>query len=104
MKKLTDDNFKQEIESTKLPIIVDFWAEWCGPCRALAPILEEVSLELEGKAIVAKVNIEESPKIASDLAIRSIPALLIFKNGEKIDTKTGSLPKEKLLEWILEKI
>lgn len=104
MKTLTDNNFAEVIESNELPVIVDFAAEWCAPCRKLTPILEELSVELKEKAVIAKFNIEENPKTPSQFAIRSIPTILIFKNGKKIDEKVGSLPKEKLLDWILETI
>ena len=101
---VTDDNFETEVLKSSKPILVDFWAEWCGPCKTLTPILEELSLELEKKLQVAKVNLDENQDLASKFSIRSIPTLLLFKDGELIDTKVGLLPKNDLSEWIENKI
>ena len=104
IKDLNHENFENEISNSTLPVLVDFWAEWCGPCKTLTPILEELSLELEKKLQVAKVNLDESQDLASKFSIRSIPTLLLFKDGELIDTKVGLLPKNDLSEWIKNKI
>ncbi len=104
IKDLNHENFENEISNSTLPVLVDFWAEWCGPCKTLTPILEELSLELEKKLQVAKVNLDENQDLASKFSIRSIPTLLLFKDGELIDTKVGLLPKNDLSEWIENKI
>ena len=104
IKDLDHKNFENEISNSTLPVLVDFWAEWSGPCKTLTPILEELSLELEKKIQVAKVNLDENQDLASKFSIRSIPTLLLFKNGELIDTKIGLLPKNDLSEWIKNKI
>ena len=104
IKDLNHENFENEISNSTLPVLVDFWAEWCGPCKTLTPILEELSLELEQKLQVAKVNLDENQDLASKFSIRSIPTLLLFKDGELIDTKVGLLPKNDLSEWIENKI
>ena len=104
IKNLSLDNFDNEISSSNLPVLVDFWAEWCGPCKSLGPILEEISNDLEGKLKVAKVNLDENQDLAMKYSIRSIPTLLLFKGGELIDTKVGLLPKSDLVEWLDSKI
>ena len=104
IKNLSLDNFDNEVSSSNLPVLVDFWAEWCGPCKSLGPILEEISNDLEGKLKVAKVNLDENQDLAMKYSIRSIPTLLLFKKGELIDTKVGLLPKSDLVEWLGSKI
>jgi thioredoxin 1 len=104
IKNLSLDNFDNEVSSSNLPVLVDFWAEWCGPCKSLGPILEEISNDLEGKLQVAKVNLDENQDLAMKYSIRSIPTLLLFKGGELIDTKVGLLPKSDLVEWLDSKI
>ena len=104
IKNLSLDNFDNEISSSNLPVLVDFWAEWCGPCKSLGPILEEISNDLEGKLKVVKVNLDENQDLAMKYSIRSIPTLLLFKEGELIDTKVGLLPKSDLVEWLDSKI
>ena len=104
IKNISLDNFENEISSSNLPVLVDFWAEWCGPCKSLGPILEEISNDLEGKLKVAKVNLDENQDLAMKYSIRSIPTLLLFKGGELIDTKVGLLPKSDLVEWLDSKI
>jgi len=97
---LNEDNFDNEDINSEVPCVVDFWAEWCGPCKSLSPILEEISSELGEKIKVAKANLDENQDLASKFSIRSIPTMLFFKNGKLIDQKVGLLPKSDLLEWI----
>tara|TARA_Y100001954_G_C15655522_1_gene524901 strand:+ start:380 stop:727 length:348 start_codon:yes stop_codon:yes gene_type:complete len=104
IKNLNLDNFDSEIENNKLPVLVDFWAEWCGPCKMLGPILEEISSELADSLQVVKVNLDANQDLAMKFSIRSIPTLLLFKEGELIDTKVGLLSKNDLLEWVKSKI
>ena len=98
--KVTDQSFSTEVLESKETVVVDFWAEWCGPCRMIGPALEEISNEMQGKVKIAKVNIDENPEIASQLGIRSIPTLFIFKDGKKIDQMVGAKPKGDLSRWI----
>ena len=104
IKNLSLDNFDNEISSSKIPVLVDFWAEWCGPCKMLGPILEEISEELKDKLQVVKVNLDENQDLAMKYSIRSIPTLLLFKGGELVDTKVGLLPKSDLVEWLSSKL
>ena len=104
IKNLSLDNFDNEISSSNTPVLVDFWAEWCGPCKMLGPILEEISVDLKDKLQVVKVNLDENQDLAMKYSIRSIPTLLLFKGGELIDTKVGLLPKSDLVEWLGSKI
>jgi len=104
IKNLSLDNFDNEISSSNIPVLVDFWAEWCGPCKSLGPILEEISKDLKDKLQVVKVNLDENQDLAMKYSIRSIPTLLLFKSGELIDTKVGLLPKSDLVEWLGSKI
>ena len=97
---VTDSNFSTEVLKASTPVLVDFWAEWCGPCRAVGPVLEQLSTEFDGQVKIAKVNIEESPEIANQYRIRSIPTLMLFKGGEVQSIKVGALPKEALAEWV----
>ena len=98
--KITDATFKQEVLESSLPVVVDFWAEWCGPCRMIAPALEEIATELKDKVKIAKLNIDENPTVASNLGIRSIPTLIIFKDGKAAAQKVGAAPKGELSKWI----
>jgi thioredoxin 1 len=102
--KTNDQNFKTDVLDSKQPVLVDFWAEWCGPCKAIAPSLEELSDEMANKLKIVKINIDENPSISQTYSIRSIPALMIFKDGEKISEKMGALPKSALESWVNETI
>ena len=102
--KTNDQNFKTDVLDSKEPVLVDFWAEWCGPCKAIAPTLEEISDEMANKLKVVKINVDENPTTSQAYSIRSIPALMIFKNGEKISEKMGALPKSALTSWVNETI
>src|SRR5262245_5012629 len=93
---VTDANFDQVVSASSQPVLVDFWAPWCGPCRMLAPVLDEIAAEQEGKAVVAKLDVDENPKIASRFGIKALPTLLVFKGGEVVDTIQGLAPKTKL--------
>ncbi|MCK5014895.1 MAG: thioredoxin [Candidatus Omnitrophica bacterium] len=97
---LTDANFEQEILKSDLPCLIDFWAPWCGPCRMVGPVVEEIAKEYQGKLKVGKVNVDEAPKVASQYKIMSIPTLSIFKNGERVDTVVGAVPKEQIISAI----
>ncbi|OLP60491.1 thioredoxin [Xaviernesmea oryzae] len=93
-------NFQAEVLNSAEPVVVDFWAEWCGPCKMIAPSLEEISKELAGKVKVAKLNIDENPELAAQYGVRSIPTLALFKSGEVADIKVGAAPKNALSSWI----
>ncbi len=94
--EITDANFEEIIASDK-PILVDFWAEWCGPCRMIGPIVEELANEYEGKAVIAKVDVDSNPNVSAKFGIRSIPTLLVFKGGEIVDKQVGAVPKAVLV-------
>ena len=100
----TDKNFKNDVLDSAKPVLVDFWAEWCGPCKAIAPALDEISNEMSETITVAKINIDENPNTAQEFNIRSIPALMIFKNGKLEAEMMGQVPKSQLEEWIKESI
>jgi thioredoxin 1 len=95
---LNDENFEQEVIQSDIPVVVDFWAEWCGPCRVLGPVIEELADDFKGQVKVAKLNVDNSPKTAQKFAIRSIPTVLFFNGGNVVDSVIGSLPKPALAE------
>jgi thioredoxin 1 len=99
-KTVTDQSFQVDVLDSKNPVVVDFWAEWCGPCRMIAPSLEELANEYDGKLTVAKMNIDENPQTPTRYGVRGIPTLMIFRNGQVAATKIGALPKTKIKEWI----
>lgn len=102
--QVTDTNFEEEVLKSDKPVLVDFWAEWCGPCRALLPTVETIAAEQSDKIKVIKMNVDENPESPGKYEVRSIPALFIFKNGEVISQKSGALPKAELEKWIEETI
>lgn len=95
--EITDSNYEEILNSDK-PVLVDFWAEWCGPCRMITPIVEELAGEYDGKAVIAKVDVDANPNVSAKYGIRSIPTLLVFKGGEVVDKQVGAVPKKALAE------
>ena len=98
--KVSDTNFDAEVLKSKEPVVVDFWAEWCGPCKMIAPALEEIAGSLNGKVKIVKLNVDENPATAQKYGIMSIPTLLLFKNGELKSNHRGAAPRQKLEQWI----
>ena len=99
---ITDESFDADVLKAAGPVLVDFWAEWCGPCKQIAPALEQIAAELAGKVVVAKLNIEDSPTTPSRYGVRGIPTMMLFKDGQMTSMKVGAMPKAKILEWLAE--
>tara|TARA_R110002051_G_scaffold26772_7_gene64449 strand:+ start:1478 stop:1807 length:330 start_codon:yes stop_codon:yes gene_type:complete len=100
--KVTDASFDADVLKSSVPVLVDFWAEWCGPCKQIGPALEQIADELSGKVVIAKVNIDDSPMIPSKLGVKGIPTLMLFRDGQMASMKVGAMPKGKIVEWLAE--
>ena len=98
--KTSDSSFDSDVLKASGPVLVDFWAEWCGPCKQIAPSLEQIAAEMQGKVTVAKINIDENPTTPTRYGVRGIPTLMLFKDGKVAATKVGALPKGKIVEWL----
>ncbi|MDX1949673.1 MAG: thioredoxin [Rickettsiales bacterium] len=103
-KETTDKTFEQDVLKSTKPVLVDFWAEWCGPCRQLAPIIDELSKDRAEKLEVFKINIDKNPDVPTKFGIRGIPTMIIFENGKPVATKVGALPKTSLYQWVDEQV
>ncbi len=101
---VTDANFEKDVLNAAGPVLVDFWAEWCGPCKQIGPSLEEISAEMGERVIVAKLNIDENPMTPGRYGVRGIPTLMVFKDGKVASTKVGAMPKSKIVEWLNESV
>ena len=99
---VTDDSFEKDVLQAERPVLVDFWAEWCGPCKQIAPALEQIADELSGSVTVAKLNIEDSPMTPGRYGVRGIPTMMLFKGGQMTSMKVGAMPKQKIVEWLNE--
>src|SRR5690606_5530067 len=100
--KVTDDSFETDVLKASQPVLVDFWAEWCGPCKQIGPALEQIADELGGQVTIAKINIDDSPMTPSRLGVKGIPTLMLFKDGQMASMKVGAMPKGKIVEWLAE--
>lgn len=98
--KITDDNFDADVLKAARPVLVDFWAEWCGPCKQIGPALEQLSDELAGQVTIAKLNIDDSPMTPSRLGVKGIPTMMLFRDGQMVSLKVGAMPKGKIAEWL----
>ncbi len=99
-KAISDSSFQADVLGSDVPVLVDFWAEWCGPCKMIGPALEEISDELDGKVIIAKHNIDDHPDMPGKLGVRGIPTMILFKDGQPVATKVGAAPKSQLKSWL----
>ncbi|MDC0074582.1 thioredoxin [Alphaproteobacteria bacterium] len=97
---ITDSSFEEDVLKSNKPVLIDYWAEWCGPCKQIGPALEEISEEMKEQIIIGKINIDENPQTPSKYGVKGIPTLMIFNNGEVSSTKVGASPKSKIIEWI----
>ena len=100
--KVTDETFEQDVLKSDKPVLVDFWAEWCGPCKQIAPALEQIAEELAGQVTIAKVDIDSSPTTPARYGVRGIPTMMLFRDGQMASMKVGAMPKSKILEWLAE--
>lgn len=98
--EITDDSFELDVIKSGVPVLVDFWATWCGPCKMLAPVLDELSTEMADRVKIVKMDIDNNPKVPSALGIRGVPTMILFKNGEPAGTKVGALPKASITQWL----
>jgi thioredoxin 1 len=99
-KAVTDDSFQTDVLGAKGPVLVDFWAEWCNPCKAIAPVLEEIATDFAGRLTVAKINIDDNPNTPNTYAVRGIPTLILFKDGQPVSQKVGAAPRSVLRQWV----
>ena len=99
-KHVSDDSFDADVLKSESPVLVDFWAEWCGPCKAMSPLVDELATELGTKAKIVKVNIDESPNAPTKFGVRGIPTFMVFKDGQVVDTRVGSMSKSQLSDWL----
>jgi thioredoxin 1 len=97
---INDDEFEQEVENSALPVLVDFWAEWCGPCKQLSPIMDELARDLQGKLKIVKINIDDNTETPSKYGVKGIPTMILFKEGKQVAVKVGALPKSHINEWL----
>ena len=104
VKAVSDSDFEAEVINSDIPVMVDFWAEWCGPCKALMPVVEEIAGEMGDKVKIVKINIEEAPETPTKYGLRGVPTLMLFKDGKVVDTRVGGMPKAQLSDWLTAKI